>query len=46
MAEMWRKKIDAMKERERTRTMNGSLKQESDVSIQYRLSKRDIRLTL
>ena len=24
-AEMWRKKIEAMKERERTRTMNGSL---------------------
>jgi hypothetical protein len=25
LAEMWRKKIDAMKERERTRTINGSL---------------------
>jgi hypothetical protein len=25
LALMWRKKMDAMKERERTRTMNGSL---------------------
>ena len=25
LAEMWRKKMEAMKERERTRTMNGSL---------------------
>ena len=25
LAEMWRKKMDAMKERERTRTMKGSL---------------------
>ena len=29
LAEMWRKKMEAMKERERTRTMKGSLKRHS-----------------
>ena len=37
LAEMWRKKIDAMKERESTRTINGSLfggpKQKNSVNI-------------
>lgn len=30
LAEMWRKNIDAMKERERTRTMKGSLDRHGD----------------
>ena len=33
LAEMWRKKMDAMKERESTRTMNGSLIAEASAKL-------------
>ena len=34
LAEMWRKKMEAMKDRDRTRTMNGSLKR-STLAVQH-----------
>jgi len=37
LAEMWRKKMDAMKDRERTRTMNGSTLSPGESSV-YSLS--------
>ena len=39
-AEIWRKNIDAMKERERTRTMNGSLWERTALSASGKQKKR------
>ncbi len=38
LAEMWRKKMEAMKERERTRTMKGSL-YETGAIVQHNAKK-------